>query len=603
MPAPHHYSIVAADPAAHQFEVSVTVAEPAEDGQVFAMATWVPGSYVIRDMARNVVSISARCDGREVRVTQLDKTSWQADRCGSALTLTLRLYAFEENVRGAHLDSTHGFFDGACVFPAVIGQEHVKCQLEICAPVGNVVGEWRVATSLRPLSAKQYGFGAYEVEDYAELIDHPVEMGTLLIGEFEAAGIPHAIAVRGHARFDMARVCHDLATICEAQIKFLGAPDNLDRYLFLLTVQEDAYGGLEHRWSTALMCNRGDLPKRGDESVDDGYRKFLGLCSHEYFHLWNVKRMKPQRFIPYDLTRETHTGLLWVFEGITSYYDDLLLRRAGLISTESYLELMGKTITRHLRNRGNALQSVEASSFDAWTKFYKPHRNSGNLTVSYYVKGSLVALLLDLTIRKETAGRRNLDDVMRECWKLFGETGEGMPERGIEAIARSVSNLPLTDFFARYVGGTAELPLEPVLADFGIRLNTRVATGREDAGGKPARKKTGVMSWLGATLIKSGDRNIFSMINSGSPAEIAGIAPGDDAVAINGLRLTTANIDSRLKEYHPGDRVTITVFRNDELISHPVRLDRAPEDTCFLEIDPEMDGSSKSLFESWLGSN
>lgn len=598
----HHYRIVAADPAAHQFEVAVTVAEPAHEGQVFAMATWVPGSYMIRDMARNVVSISARCDGRDVRLVQLDKTTWQADPCHSALTLTLRIYAFEENVRGAHLDSTHGFFDGACVFPAVVGQEDVKCKLDICAPVGNIIGEWRVATSMRAAGAEQYDFGEYEAKDFADLIDHPVEMGSLLIGEFEASGIPHAIAVRGHARFDMARVCHDLTTICETQIGFLGKPENLDRYLFMLTVQEDAYGGLEHGWSTALMCSRGDLPRRGDESVSDGYRKFLGLCSHEYFHLWNVKRIKPQRFIPYDLTKETHTGLLWVFEGITSYYDDLMLRRAGLISADSYLELIGKTITRHLRNRGNPLQSVEASSFDAWTKFYKAHRNSSNLTVSYYVKGSLVALLLDLTIRKETAGRCSLDDVMLECWKLFGETGTGMPERGMEAIVRSVSNLPLTDFFAHYVQGTTELPLERTLAAFGVRMNARAATGRKDEGGKPARKEAASVPWLGAILLKHGDRNIFSTISSGSPAETAGIAPGDDAVAINGLRLTSDNFDSRLSEFHPGDRVTITAFRNDELISHPVRLAKAPEDTCFLEIDPEMDMTAKSLFDSWLAS-
>jgi len=600
MSAPHQYSIAALDPAAHLFEVTVKVADPDPDGQGFNLPAWVPGSYMIRDFAQHVVSIRAESDGRDIGLTKIDKSSWIAEPCRTSLELVAHIYAFDLNVRGAHLDTTHGFFDGACVFPLVEGQEEFNCQLTIKPPPGKVGRDWRVATSMRSLEAPQYGFGTYVAANYAELIDHPVEMGNILIGEFEVAGIPHAIAVSGHSRFDMARICHDLAIVCEAQIEMLGAPSDLDRYLFLLNVKEDGYGGLEHSWSTALTCSRKDLPRRGDTSVSDDYRKLLGLCSHEYFHLWNVKRIKPEKFVPYDLSNEIYTRLLWVFEGITSYYDDTFLNRSGLISAESYLELIAKTITRHMRNRGNSLQSVADSSFDAWTKFYKQHSNSGNSIVSYYTKGSLVALVLDLTIRKETDGEVTLDDVMRESWTRYGETGDGMPEEGLESIARSVSGLELADFFERYVRGTEELPLQALLNTFGVHLRTRAATGSKDVGGKPASGDAVALPWLGASLVKIGGRSRFRTVHSASPAEKAGIAPGDEAVAINGLRLTAGNLDARLRDHHKGDTITITVFRDEALIRHQARLTASPEDTCYLELDTDPDATTKKRRDAWL---
>jgi predicted metalloprotease with PDZ domain len=600
MSVPHKYRIVALEPAAHLFEVAVTVANPLTEGQGFTIPAWVPGSYMIRDLARHVVSIRAESDGREIGLVKTDKSSWVADPCNSSLTLIAKIYAFDLNVRGAYLDTTHGFFDGACVFPAVDGQEGVTCQLDIRSPQGNVGGDWRVATSMQALEAAQYGFGSYVAVNYAELIDHPVEMGNVLIGEFEVAGIPHAIAVSGHTRVDMARICHDLTSLCEAQIKMFGAPKDLDRYLFLLNVQEDGYGGLEHCWSSALTCSRKELPRRGDSGVTDDYRKFLGLCSHEYFHLWNVKRIRPQQFVPYDLSEEIYTRLLWVFEGITSYYDDSFLNRCGLITAEGYLELVARTITRHLRNRGNSLQSVEESSFEAWTRFYKQHANSGNLIVSYYTKGSLIALVLDLTIRSKTKGRSSLDDVMQECWRRYGESGEGMPERGIESLARSVSGLELTDFFERYVRGTAELPLQALLKSFGINFRTRPASGSEDAGGKPAAADAVAPPWFGAKLSRNGVTSRFGIVHSGSPAESAGIAPGDEAVAMDGFRLTANNLDARLRDHHTGDTVTVTVFRDETLMRHRVTLADPPEDTCYLEFDEDPDDVAVKLRDGWL---
>ena len=597
MPEAHQYRIVASNPGAHIFTVSVTVDSPAREGQTFAMPAWIPGSYMIRDLAQHVISINAESDGQDIPLTKTDKSTWIADVCTKPLTVTLEVYAFDRNVRGAHLDATHGFFDGACVFPAVVGQEDVPCSVEIAPPAGNVAGEWRLATSMRSEEAGAYEFGLFHADNFAELIDHPVEMGEFLVGEFEAGGIPHAIVVNGHSRFDMARLCHDLAKLCETQLQFLGKPQDLDRYLFLLDVQSDAYGGLEHRWSSSLTCSRKDLPKRGETKLSDGYRKLLGLCSHEYFHLWNVKRMKPAVFSPYDLSKEIYTRQLWVFEGITSYYDDLLLQRAGLISTQSYLELLGKAITRHLRNRGNEHQSVEESSFEAWTKFYKQHANSGNLIVSYYTKGSLVALLLDLTLRKETNGRTSLDDVMQECWRQFGSNGDGMPEGAIESVARTVSGLELEDFFERYARGTADLPMKALLGSFGIEFNVRQPSDARDSGGKRAPRDVHPPAWLGSRI---NSRGKFGIVRADSPAEKAGIAPGDEAVAIDGLKLSARNQDARLRDYRGGDSVVITVFRDDSLLHLRTRLRNAPADTCFLEVDDDPDAAAAGLRDGWI---
>ena len=599
MPIAHQYMISPKNLTAHLFEVCVTIAAPEVAGQALRFPAWIPGSYLIRDMAQHVVTMRAESDGEPVELIKTDKNTWLAGVCTGPLSVVMEIYAFDLSVRGAYLDTNHGFFDGACVFPAVVGQEDVQCDLNIMVP-DDVGSDWRVATSMRSIDASRYSFGQYSASDYAELIDHPVEIGDIHIGEFEVEGIPHSIAVNGEMNFDMARVCHDIEKLCVKQVNFLGRPDNLDRYVFLLTVRENGYGGLEHRWSSSLMCSRKDLPRRAVAEVTDDYRKFLGLCSHEYFHLWNVKRIKPEAFTPYKLESESHTGLLWVFEGITSYYDDLFLVRAGLIGIESYFELLGRTITRVQRTRGRFCQSIEESSFDAWTKLYRPNANSSNSVVSYYTKGSLIALALDLTIRHESNGEYSLDDVMRECWSQYGQSGNGMPERGLESIARAVTGLEFPDFFERYVRGTAELPLAGLLKTVGTELHFRVATNSHDMGGKPASGETVSLPWLGATLLRPNGTDLFSLVHSGSPAEAAGIAPGDEAVAIDGLRLTVTNIDQRLRNYRPGDKATITVFRDHILMRHKLTLGKLPEDTCYLTTAVNSDEAKDAQRRDWL---
>ena len=599
MPA-HHYSIRPANPAAHVFEVRLTVANPNPEGQEFAMPAWIPGSYMIRDYARHVISARAESDGRDVELTKLDKSRWRAAPVERELMLVLEIYAHDESVRGAHLDLTHAFFNGTCVFPAVVGQEALSCEVEILPPEKPAGKNWRVATAMKRQGAEQYGFGLYAAADYDELIDNPVEIGELSIGEFEVNGIPHAIAIRGDTRVDMARLCHDLQTICEQHMSLLGAPDDLDRYLFLLNAPGTGYGGLEHRWSSANICARDHLPARGDEGVSDEYRTLLGLLSHEYFHLWNVKRMKPAAFTPYDLAVETPTELLWVFEGITSYYDDLALVRSGLIDTESYLELLGRTITRVLRGAGRRRQSIAESSFDAWTKFYKQDANAANAIVSYYAKGSLVALLIDLKLRLETDGEVTLDDVMRVAWERWGKTGKGMPEDGFERLCAEVSGLDVGDFLEAAVRGTGELPLESLLGSHGVTYQLRRSAGGKDKGGKSANDVTLPDVWLGADLGARDGRTVITVVHNGGPAERAGISPGDELVALDGLRINLAGAEARTRRYKPGDRSDVTVFRGDELMTLRLCWDEAPVDTCYLEFDAEAEEIEASRRQAWL---
>ena len=601
MATPHRYSIWPKDPAAHLFEVRLTVATPDPGGQVFALPTWIPGSYMIRDYAKHVVSARAESDGRDVALRKLDKTRWQAAATDRELTLVLDIYAHDESVRGSHLDLTHAFFNGTCVFPAVVGQEDTACDLDIQPPEKPVGKGWRVATSMNRKAAEPYGFGSYQATVYAELIDHPVEIGKLSIGEFDVQGIPHAIAIRGETRADMRRLCHDLQEICEHHMARLGAPGDLDRYLFLLNAPGTGYGGLEHRWSSALICGRDNLPARGDKGVSDEYRTFLGLVSHEYFHLWNVKRMKPAAFTPYDLSRETHTDLLWVFEGVTSYYDDLALVRSGLISIESYLELLGQTMTRVRRSGGRRRQSVADSSFDAWTKFYKQDANATNAIISYYAKGALIALALDLKLRSETGGEYSLDDVMIAAWARWGESGEGMPEDGFERICAETAGLDLEDFFSATVRGTGELPLEALLMTHGIEYHARRSEGGKDAGGKPKSDSSLPAVWLGAVLGTSGSTTVFRAVHNGGPAELAGISPGDQLVALDGLRISLAGCEARTRRYHPGDKSEVTVFRGDELMTLRLKWAEAPADTCHLLVDDEADDEVASRRTSWLG--
>lgn len=599
-----HYRIVPSHPEAHLFEVELLIEKPDPSGQQVSLPAWIPGSYMIRDFAKNIVTIDAfDGNGTPVTLEKLDKQNWRCPPVDGQLTLRYRVYAWDLSVRSAHLDTTHGYFNGTSVFLRVHGQENHPCSVTIERPAGEYCRDWRVATTLPCNEETPYSFGRYHAADYDELIDHPVEMGNFTLLEFEACGIPHAMAITGRHYADTERLARDLKTICEYHIRLFGeAP--FERYLFQTMVVGNGYGGLEHRNSTSLMCSRDDLPLTGDETISDNYRGFLGLCSHEYFHSWNIKRIKPDVFLPYDLSKESHTPLLWAFEGFTAYYDDLSLVRCGLIPPESYLELLGQTITRVIRTSGRTKQSLSESSFDAWTKFYKQDENAPNAIVSYYTKGSLAALAMDLTLRSRSKGERSLDDVMRLLWQRYGKPHtRGVSPAEMEALLSEVAGEDLSALLQTALRSTDDLPLKELLARVGIAFKLRRATSNSDTGGSAGKEATppplalGVRYGsdpLGARLL-----NVFD----GGAAQQAGLSAGDIVIAVDGLRANQESIEKLLNYQHQSETVMLHAFRRDELMQFEVALRLAPEDTCYLMLEENADSDLLALRNGWLGAN
>lgn len=601
---PTRYRVAALDPHAHLFEVRCMVAGPDPSGQRFRLPAWIPGSYLIREFARHFVAVRAESDGRPVAIEKEAKDVWRAAPCSGALTVIAQVYAFDLSVRTAYLDATRGYFNGPSLFLCPDGRADAACEVEIVAPEDAAYCHWRVATTLPRAGAAPYGFGAYRASSYDELIDHPVEMADFALVSFEAGGAPHDLAITGHIRTDLERLARDLARICQWQVDLFGdAPGSrapFDRYLFQVAAVGDGYGGLEHRASTSLVCKRDSLPAPGAGKIGDDYRSFLGLASHEYFHSWNVKRIKPAGFAPYDLAHENYTRQLWAFEGITSYYDDLALIRSGVIEPKGYLELVGRTITTVLRNPGRHRQSVTESSFDAWIKYYRQDENTPNAVVSYYSKGSLIAFALDLTLRRRGA---SLDAVMRALWQRHGQTGTGVPEDGIAKLAAELAGRDMDDFFRRYVDGTDDLPLVELLRDFGVTLHLRTADSGADRGGSAGKHAKGdglTRCWLGAKVTGTAEPKLQHVFNGG-PAESAGLAGGDSIVAIDGLRVSADAIDKLLGRHHAGDTLTVHAFRRDELIVTQVMLAAAPRDTCWLTLDATIDTEVRTRRDAWLG--
>ena len=515
-----HYRVEIADPQAHLFRITLTIARPAAL-QRLSLPVWIPGSYLVREFSKNLQNLRARQGTRALpagQLTQLDKNSWQV-RCNSdkALLLSYEVYANDNSVRTACLDASRGFFNGSSLCLQVEGQTQTPHQLDIATPAA--LADWSVATGLSPLKINKQGFGSYLAADYDELVDCPVEMGTFWSGSFFACGVPHRFVVAGAmASFDGERLLDDARKICETQIRFWhdGKKPPHKNYVFMLNAVDDGYGGLEHRNSTALICKRKDLPRLGDNKVSEGYTTLRGLISHEYFHTWNVKRLRPVEFASYNYDAENYTPLLWFFEGFTSYYDDLLLRRAGLLDDAAYLKLLNKTINQVMQTPGRLVQSVAQASFDAWVKYYRQDENTPNATVSYYTKGALVALCFDLSLRAESklGQAATLDEVMRKLWQRC--QGGPMGEADFAAALQEVGGRSYAAEIANWVHGTGELPLQDLLQRHGVAVLH-----------EPAQ----LAQALGLRVLENGSIQVKTVLRGGA-AERAGFAAGDEWLGI-----------------------------------------------------------------------
>ncbi|MFN5177130.1 M61 family metallopeptidase [Limnohabitans sp.] len=509
-----HYTIKALDLHAHLFGVSLKISQPSAQ-QTVSLPVWIPGSYLVREFSKNLQKLQARQGRRSTKVQQLDKCSWLIDcTAGEPLELDYQVYAFDTSVRTAWLDSRRGFFNGTSLCLRVHGQEEKAHQLVLTPVKGQPA--WRAATGLAPVKTDRLGFGLYQAVNYDELVDCPVELGPFWSGNFKAFGIEHRFVVAGALpSFDGDRLLSDTKKICEAEMRFwhghstqAGRKAPHKQYLFMLNAVDEGYGGLEHRNSTALICSRRDLPRVGEHKTGEGYTTLMGLISHEYFHTWNVKQLRPDAFARYDYTRENYTTLLWFFEGFTSYYDDLLLRRAGLIDDATYLKLLAKTINLVGQTPGRHVQSVAQSSFDAWVKYYRQDENTPNATVSYYTKGALVALCLDLSLRAEG---HSLDDVMRGLWKRC--KGGSMREQDMLDELQAQTGRSWHQELQAWVHSTAELPLARLLQAQGIHIHAEPGNFAQHLGLRHQDTN-------GSVQVKA--------VLRGSAAEQAGFAAGDE---------------------------------------------------------------------------
>jgi len=579
-----HYRIDPGAFHAHLYRVTLTVAAPAA-AQELSLPVWIPGSYLVREFAKNLQSLRARQGDSEVALTQLDKHRWLAAcRPDLPLELSYEVAAYDNSVRTAWLDATRGFFNATSLCLRVHGQEDAEHHLEVLPPEG--LAGWSLATGLAPEQVDATGFGRYRACDYDELADCPVEMGPLWSTQFVACGVPHRLVVAGAApSFDGERLARDTQRICEQAIRFWhgdGQPP-FDGYLFMLNAVHDGYGGLEHRNSTALICSRRDLPRLGQSDKDilasEGYTTLLGLISHEYFHAWNVKRLRPAELARYDYARENYTELLWFFEGFTSYYDDLLLRRAGLIDHAGYLRLLTKAINQVLQTPGRLVQSVAQASFDAWIKYYRQDENTPNSTVSYYTKGSLVALCLDLALRRE--GRTTLDAVMRALWQRTG--GGPMAEADVLEVLQELSGRDWSSEIAQWVHGTADLPLAELLAAHGITVQA-----------DPAQ----LAQRLGLRVSENGGLQIKAVLRGGA-AEAAGFMASDEWLAIEtrGDAWRLLKLDELPLYAGTATELSALVARDRRLLRLPLTLPpaQASADTMRLEVQ------DATVAQRWLG--
>jgi len=520
-----HYRIEVADAAAHQFKVTLTVAHPAPE-QHLSLPVWIPGSYMVREFSRHLSLLQARQGSQPREVVQLAKDRWRVATTGhGALVVTWFVYAFDASVRTAWLSDDRGFFNATSVCLAVEGRTSEPQRVELYKlPAG-----WDVATAMTRVDpaakAPKKAKGApartqvFESADYDELADHPFELGRFWRGEFTSGGVAHELVVSGAwPQFDGARLLADTRRICDEEIRFWHGADRppFARYVFMLYATEDGYGGLEHRASTALIASRKDLPRLGVAGTSDGYVTLLGLISHEYFHTWNVKRLKPAEFLPYDYTQENYTELLWFFEGFTSYYDDLFLLRCGLIDAARYVKLVGRAMNGVRQSPGQHVQSVAEASFDAWIKYYRSDENTPNSTVSYYTKGSLVALRLDLALR--AGGKATLDDVMRALW--HDAPGGAVTEALILKTVGRLGGKAIASDLQEWVHQRGALDVLAPLARVGV---------------EPEVETLNLATELGVRLSEGPVSGIqVKAVLAGGAGAAAGLSAGDEILAVDG---------------------------------------------------------------------
>jgi len=575
----------------HLFQVRLTFPSQTDKTYHLSLPAWLPGSYMIRDFAKNIIEISANSgDNSKLSLRKSDKQTWILTATDESVTVEYKVFAFDLSVRTAYLDSKRGFFNGSSTFLQVAELPHAKCQLsitltdELLSKPTEKLNDWRVATSLpRAKDTEKYQFGEYIAYDYQELIDSPVAIGDFDAFEFVVEGVVHHLVFTSQHFGDRERLKTDIAKICQHHISLFGeAP--FKEYWFITHLLGSGFGGLEHKNSTVLQASRFDLPNPNKpEETSENYQTFLSLCSHEYFHAWNVCRIKPREFLANNLETEIYTRQLWAYEGITSYYDDFSLFRTGLISFEDYLKQLSKIATRVYRGQGELKQSVTDSSFDTWTKFYQQGPDAVNNIVSYYTKGSLIALWLDLTIRNKSAGIYSLDTLMRELWIHFGRTNIGTNEEDFINIANILCNDDISDDFLAVLNNAERIDLAPLFNQVGIAFT---AQKYKQFNSLETTNMTSYVPYIGAQY-KSLPLGVkITQVIESSPAANAGLAVNDILVSVNHIQVSEKSLQQLADHVSENTQLPCHYFRDDQLYtSELIFIDSPLSAIAITEVD------------------
>ncbi len=574
------YKVAMPQPATHLFEVSLRAniqklyPTSSNSGLLdLKMPVWTPGSYLIREYSKHLQDFCAYGeDERPLPWRKVSKNHWQIEtKQTTEITVQYRIFANELTVRTNHLDSSHGYFNSAALLFYIPGAEKEQIEIAIVPPKP----EWKVTATLPEISDRSNTFLA---PDFDTLVDSPFEIGTHQLYEFEVRGKSHQLAIWGKGNAEPANLIPGIQKIIEEEAKiFNGLP--YDRYLFLLHLSGNGYGGLEHKESCSL-----NYPRFGFKNKEKRHR-FMQLVAHEFFHLWNVKRIRPKALEVFDYDAENYTPSFWFCEGTTSFYDLIIPYRAGIYDAKTFFQALSKEITQVQTTPGRKVQPVSESSWDAWIKLYRRDANSNNCQISYYLKGSLISLMLDLLIRENSQNKRSLNDVMVQMWERFGKPEIGYTPEELQEVIESVAGVDLDDFYGKYINGTDELPLNDYLEPFGLFL-------------KEEKNKTPYVGWK---VTGEKGKNSIDFVEAASPAQLAGIDAGDQLLAIDGFRVSADKLSERLKDYDPGETIEVTLFHQDELRTCQLTLAPSPPSNYKVLPLKRPSAQQKENFYGWLG--
>jgi predicted metalloprotease with PDZ domain len=566
------YQISMSQPQTHLFEVQLTVSNWTNDNETLdlKMPVWTPGSYLVREYSKQLQDFTAISGkGEKLTATKIAKHHWQIRlESSNEIQINYRMFANELTVRTNHLDATHGYFNPAALCFYIPEYEHCPIEITIIPPNST----WKVTTPLPEISPQ-----TFLAADLDTLIDSPFEIGCQQIYEFTVLDKPHQLVVWGEGNLDPLIAIEDIKKIVEIEAKIFGGLP-YENYIFLLHLSPSGGGGLEHKNCCSLLYPRFSF------QAGEQHNRFMQLVAHEFFHVWNVKRIRPAALEKFDYEGENYTPSLWFSEGTTSYYDLLIPRRAGIYDDKEFLAELSKEITRFMTTPGRLVQPLSESSFDAWIKLYRPDANSSNSQMSYYLKGEMVTLLLDLLIRDRTKSTKSFDDVLVLMWEHFGKAEIGFTETQLRSTIELVANQDLSEFYNRYIHGIEELPFNDYLAPFGIEL-------------KPIEQNT---PYLGIVAKSENGREVIKSVASNSPAQLAGVDPGDELLAIDGFKISADKLIDRLKLYQVGQQINLTIFHTDRLMTLPITLSNPqPQKYQLHKIEHPTDLQSQQ-FKAWV---